>query len=167
MKGVAHRSLRSNLVPVRLRSLASKQVYAQGIARGRWPFINRGIGDPHRAVPDMRRLIDACRDFESRVPHPTVLVVRLVKIYVEINPFALRRNLKLLVTLDISEIRAKEYFGHVPIPELVSFVLRVRIWLQRELFVWADEQEVEILVCPVGAHFRAIPGNGLAVRIVF
>src|SRR5947208_16290714 len=130
MKGVTHRSPPGNLLPVGFRSLASKQVYAQGVARGWRPCINRGIRDSHRAVPDVRCLIDARGNFESRVPYPTVLVVRLVKIYIEINPFALRRDLELLVTLDISEIRAKEYFGHVPIPELVGFVLGIRVWFQ-------------------------------------
>src|SRR6266699_947598 len=103
MEGVTHRRLPGNLLPVGLRPLASKQVYAQAITRSWRPFINRGIWDSHLPVPDVRRLIDARRNFESRVPYPTVLVVWLVKIYVEINPFALRRNLELLITLDVSK----------------------------------------------------------------
>src|SRR5207244_4046604 len=106
MKGVTHRRPPGNLLPVRLWPLASKQVYAQAIPRSWRPHINRGIGNSHRAVPDVRRLIDARGNFESRVPHPTVLVVPLVKIYVEINPFALRRHFELLVKLDVSKVRA-------------------------------------------------------------
>src|SRR5207302_1891147 len=109
MEGVTHRSMPGNLLLVGFRPLASKQVYAQAIPRSWRPRINRRIRDSHRAIPDVRAPIDACRNFESRVPHPTVLVVRIVKLYVEINPFALRRNFELLVTLDISQIRAKEY----------------------------------------------------------
>src|SRR5438445_515245 len=107
----------------------------------------------------------ACRNFESRVPHPTILVVRLVKIYVEINPFALRRNFELLVMLDVSKIRANKYFGHVPIPQLVRFVLRIRVRLHRELLVRADKQEIQVLARPSGAYFRPISGNSLALRI--
>src|SRR5438445_8779711 len=151
---------------MRSRPLAAKQIYSQDIALSGRAFINRRIRDSHRAVPDVRRLIDARRNFESRVPCPTMLVVWLVEIYVEINPFALRRDFKLLITLDVINIRANEYFGHVPIPELVGFVLRIRIWLQREFLIRADKQEIEILVRPAGAHFRAIPGNALAVRIL-
>src|SRR5439155_22799538 len=114
MKGVTHRSPPGNLLAVGFRSLASKLVYAQGVARGWRPCINRGIRDSHRAVPDVRRLIDACGNFVSRVPYPTVLVVRLVKIYVEINPFALRRNFDFLITLDVFEMLVNEYLQNVP-----------------------------------------------------
>jgi len=41
---------------------------------------------------------------EAGVPLPAFFVMRLVKIDIEVDPFVVRRNLKLLVSLDVFEV---------------------------------------------------------------
>jgi len=43
-------------------------------------------------------------------------MVRLVQVDVEVNPFALRRNFKLLIALNVRKIGADKDFRDVPIP---------------------------------------------------
>jgi hypothetical protein len=60
-------------------------------------------------------------------------MMRFVEINFQINPLALRRNLKFLVTPDVCEISSDENFRHIPVPEFVRLGRPIWIWLQVEL----------------------------------
>ena len=68
-------------------------------------------------------------------------MVRLAQVNIEVNPFALRRDFKLLVALDIREIGADEDFSDVPIPEFVGFFLSIWRRFKVEFLVGANEQK--------------------------
>jgi hypothetical protein len=84
---------------------------------------------------------------------------------VEIHPFALRGNLKLLVAVDVLEVGTDEGFGDIPIPELVGFFAGGGVGFEVELLVWADKQDIEKILRPAGAEFGCMARYGFAVAI--
>ena len=95
----------------------SKKTDAQLPALFGWASIDRREWYPHHAVPDMCLLVDATLDLIAGVPARTLLLFRVLPIDLQIHPFALRRDLELLVAADVLEIRSDERFGDVPVPE--------------------------------------------------
>jgi hypothetical protein len=116
VKRILHRRLPCDRLLMRGWPLTTKQVDAHRIAGDRRMRVDRGQGNAHGAVPGVRGFINARLHFEARVPGPAIFMVGLVEVDVEVNPFALRRNLKLLVALDVRKIGADEDFRYVPIP---------------------------------------------------
>src|SRR5262245_4622351 len=86
----------------------SKETNAQLPACFGWTSIDRRKRDPHHAVPDTCLLVDAALDLITGVPARTLLLFRVPPIDLQIHPFALRRDLELLVAADVLEIRSDE-----------------------------------------------------------
>src|SRR5215471_8273648 len=145
--------------------LTAKQVDAHGISGDGGTRINRSEGNAHRSVPSVRAFIDAGFYFETGVPCPPVFVVRLAQIDIQIDPFSLRRDFKLLIALDIRKIGADEGFGNVPIPQLIRFFLSIRRRLQVEFLVRADEQKIKIALRPARPDLGTIARNTLSETV--
>src|SRR5882762_10563992 len=165
MKCFAHRWLPGYFVVFRRRALAAEQVDPQLVADCWRPGINCFPRYSHRAVPDMRLRINTREDFESGVPGPSLFVVRLVQVDIEVNPLALRRYFKFLITLDVLEVGTEEHFRDIPVPKFVGFLLCIRRRLEIQLPVGANEKEVQVVRGPTRADLRAIAGNWFAVRV--
>ena len=101
--------------------MSAEEVDAECIAI-RWrTLVDSSERNPHRRIPDLRRMVDARGNLKSRVPLPTLLVMWLRQVDVKIDPFALRRDFELFIAPDILEIRADENLRDVPVPELEGF----------------------------------------------
>src|ERR1035438_7960274 len=146
---------------MRRRPLTPKEVDAHGVSGDWGTRVDRSQGNAHRSVPGVRAFINARLYFEAGVPGPPVFVVRLAEVNIEVNPFALWRDFKLLVALDICKIGADKDFGDVPIPQFVGFFLSIWRRLKVEFLVGADEQKIEISPRPARPDLGAIPGNHL------
>src|ERR1039458_7390965 len=95
--------------PCRARAARTESAAADRLSRHRQ-------GNAHRAVPGVSALINARLYFEAGVPGPPVFVVRFAEVDIQIDPFSLGRDFKLLVALDIRKIGADEDFSDIPIP---------------------------------------------------
>src|SRR5664280_2368999 len=82
--------------------------------------------------------------------------MRLGQIDIEVDPFALRGNLKFLISLDILEVRTNKYLGDVPVPETECLRGSVGRGIEIQLLIRTSEQEVEVPFCPARADFRTI-----------
>jgi hypothetical protein len=82
-------------------SMSPAKIDAQGIACGSGAGIQAGIRDAHKAEPDLFIVINARGYYAARTPNPALLMMRLVEINIDINPLALWRNLKLLISADV------------------------------------------------------------------
>src|SRR5512140_1137957 len=91
--------------------------------------------------------------------------MRIVEIYVQVDPLALRRNFEFLVMLYVREVRTDKHFRYVPVPELIGFLASVRLGLKVELLIGTNKQEVQVVSCPARAHFRAISRDSLSERV--
>jgi hypothetical protein len=78
------------------------------------------------------------------------------QIDVEIEPFSLGGNFEFFIPSNIFEIQANEYLGHIPIPEFIRFRGGAGIGAQKQFFIWAAEQKIEILCGPPRANPGAI-----------
>src|SRR6266568_5785751 len=165
VKRVVHGRLPSYLLLMRMRSLTPKQVNTHRVPDDRRTRLDRSQGNAHRSVPRVHAFINARPHLEAGVPGPSVFVMRLAQVNIEINPLALWRDFKLLVALDIPKIGADENFGHVPIPQFVGLFLSIWRGLKVEFLIRADEQKVEIALCPARADLGAIPRNSLPETI--
>ena len=88
---------------------------------------------------------------------------RVVEIHVEIDPFALRRDFKLLVAADVGEVVADKNFGDIPVPELPGFSREIGVGLEVELSIRTHEEQIEILPVSTGEGFR-FDGRGRGCR---
>src|SRR5882762_2134016 len=165
MKCIAHWSLPGYFMVIRGRALAAKQVDAQRCSDFWGAGVQRLPRYAHRAVPKVCRRINPRRDCESGVPRPTLFVVRLVQINIEVNPLALRRDLQLLVAPDILKVGSEKHFSNVPVPKLVGFLLGVRRGFEIQLLIGANKQEVKMVRGPTRADFGAVGGNYLPMRV--
>jgi len=93
-------------------------------------------------------------------------VVRLVEIDSEVDPFALRGDLKFFVTPNVAEVATNESLCHIPVPKLVRFSRGTWIGFEIELFVRTDKQDVKIPLRPTRSNFRPILGVTLAVSVL-
>src|ERR1700734_3042218 len=167
VKRFAHGRLPGYLVNMLRRSLAAEQVYAQGVSGRRSPRIDRCHRDSHGGVPDLLLPIDPGGRFESRVPRPARLVMRIVQIHIQVDPFALRRNFEFLVMLYIREVGTDKYFRYVPVPKLVGFLVSIRFRFNVQFFVRTSKQKVQVILRPARANFRAISRDRLSKRVFF
>src|SRR5215475_2727973 len=102
------------------RALESVEVDSQFLAGLRLSFIDLVNRDAHLAVPDFLIGRDAGLHFKARIPLPVVVERGGAAVYIQIDPFAVRRDLKFGVAFDVLEVAADEDFGDVPLPELVG-----------------------------------------------
>ena len=93
---------------------------------------------------------------KTGVPGPTIFVMRLRQVDIQIDPLPLRRHFELPVSADVLEVGTNKHLGEVPIPELVRFRRSTGRGFKIQFFVRTDKQEVQILFCPARADFRAI-----------
>ena len=105
-----------NVFAVGIGALAAIEVDTKLFAGGGRIRSDGEPGDAHEAVPDFLRRIDPCGDFTAGLPDPADFVRRVVEIDIEVDPLALRRDLKLLVAADVLEVSADEDFGNIPVP---------------------------------------------------
>jgi len=101
------------------------------------------------------RVDASCYD-KAGVPGPTIFVMRLRQVDIQIDPLPLRRHFELPVSTDVLEVGTNKHLGEVPIPELVRFRRSTGRGFKIQFFVRTDKQEVQILFCPARADFRAI-----------
>src|ERR1700722_3315141 len=92
-------------------------------------------------------------------------MMRFAQIDVEIEPFSLRGQFEFSIMLDILEIGADEYLGHVPIPEFIGFRGDAGIRMQKQLFIRAAEQKIKILGGPARTNLGAIARQDLIILI--
>jgi hypothetical protein len=90
------------------------------------------------------------------IPSPPAFAVWIVKVDMQIHPLSLGRQFEFLVVSNVFEIGADEDLCHIPIPQFVRFCGHLRVWLQIELLVGTDEQQVEIALRPTQAYLGTI-----------
>jgi hypothetical protein len=115
--------------------MSPAKIDTQGIPCGRGAGIQAGIRDAHKAEPDFFIIINSRGYFAARTPNPTLLMVRLVEIHIDIDPLALWRNLNLLISADVVRVGAEKYLRDIPVPELVGLVTQVGIGLEIERII--------------------------------
>ena len=103
------------------RALKAIKVDAQILTGLRLSFVNLAHRNAHLAVPDFIFLVDAGFDFKAGIPLPVVVGRIGVAINVQINPFAVWRDLEFGVAFNVLKIRADEDFSNIPLPEQVGF----------------------------------------------
>src|SRR5215469_2005315 len=116
MKCLAHDRLPHDFRGTLGRTFRAIEIHTKSGSRNLSPRTERSEGNPHRCVPSVLTLIDSHHMLKSRVPRPTLFVMRLVEIDIQIDPFVLGRNLELFIALNVVKIRSDEYFGHIPVP---------------------------------------------------
>src|ERR1039457_5823263 len=92
-----------------------KEISAQLSALGRRDCRQRTPRNHHLGVPEMQFLIDARLHLKSRVPGPSGLA-RVPPVNIQIDPLAVRRNLKLAIAVDVLKIRPEKRLRHIPLP---------------------------------------------------
>src|SRR6202012_4871579 len=102
----------------------------------------------HRPIPSLSVGVDACGGFKPGIPRPAFFMMGLVKIDVEIEPFALWRQFKLFVAMYMLEIGADKSLRYVPVPKLVRFRLRLRRRFQVQRLVGTDKEKIQTIVRP-------------------
>src|SRR5581483_2870264 len=137
-------------------AFAAEEVHAQFVSSGGGTRVNRSIGNAQIRIPRPARCIDAGRGEHVRLPDPAFFGMRQAAVDIEIDPFALRRYFKLAIAADIFKIRSNEDFGNVPVPKLIGLNIGARVRLEIELAIWADKQEIKIVLCPAGEHGRSM-----------
>src|SRR5271169_1727566 len=116
---MTHGGLPDNFNPVRRRALAAKQVDPKLITKCRSLVLQSREWNAHGSVPNLRDRVDASGYRETRVPGPSIFVMRLGQVNVEIDPLPLRRDFELFVSADVLKIRTDEDLGNIPIPKLI------------------------------------------------
>src|ERR1700690_2628374 len=86
---------------------------------------------------------------------------------VEVDPLALGREFEFFVAADIGEVRADEDLGDVPVPQPESLGRRAWVRPEVQLFVGADEEEVEVVWGPAGANFGSVTWARFAESALF
>src|SRR5262249_2623843 len=93
VKGGTHGRLPHDFFLLLGVTLGAKQVHPECRAGTRIGQAKSSKGDSQGGIPDVLGWIDPGSVLESGVPHPTLFVVRLMQIDVQINPLILRGDL--------------------------------------------------------------------------
>jgi len=113
---------------------------------------------PHRQgnfrCPNLLFLIHMDPGFHS-APRISPVAGRLVQIDIQVDPHAVRTNLKFPITVRSRSIRLQKHFRHVPVPELIPPPVRVAVRKSGEVAVAACKPQEERLCCPQQPYFGA------------
>src|SRR5258708_40275832 len=92
VEAVADRRLPGNIFSPGGWPLSAAEIDAECSAIRRRTLGDSSERNPHRRIPDLRRMVDARGNLKSRVPLPTLLVMWGRQHDVKIHPFAMRRD---------------------------------------------------------------------------
>ena|SRR5438128_2097847 len=92
VKRVTHRRLPNHRDPIRGRALAAKQIDSEPFPKCRRAALQGGEWHTHGSVPNLRCRVDASCYDKTGVPGPTILVMRLRQVDIQIDPLPLRRQ---------------------------------------------------------------------------
>src|SRR5262249_46732841 len=105
---VVARRLPGDAFAVGRRALEAIEIDAQLLAGLRLSSVNLVNGDAHLAVPDFLVRRDVGLHFKARIPFPIVVGRVGAAVNIQVNPFAVRRDLKFGVAFDVLEIATDE-----------------------------------------------------------
>ena len=145
MEGHGHGRLPGEDEAVGRGACTAEEAYAQRLPRSGWSIVDRREGDLHCGIPDLLVLIDVSGDLVAGVPLDGVAIAHLVAVDIEVHPLGLRRDFKLLVLTDVLIVGADEGLSDVPVPEAIGFFRGVGLWLEIQIVVGSDVEQVEIV----------------------
>lgn len=100
-----------------LGTLAAKEVDAENGAGQGFASFNRGVGDLHTSIPGFPVLLYAGCNQKARSPRGFGNFVWLFQVDIQIEPFPLRGQFKLPVSMHGIALGSDEDFRYVPVPK--------------------------------------------------